>query len=376
MCTPNKAGLALLLAAAGAWAQPAFEAPRSVKIQFPADSPLTLVAADWGQSPPTARGGALVLDLHSALSLRNVSQRRIRGVTLEVLAQELTPGGRGSVTVPCLDVVPGENFPVRVDLRLLRPLSAGAGPLVTISLDGVLFDDLSFYGPNRLNLRRSMTAWEIEAQRDRRHFQTVLATAGPEGVRREMLATMARQADRPRLDVRVARAGRATVYEPERELQFAFLRFPDAPVEPVAGLARVAGGEARAPRLEVVNRSSRPIRHLEVGWLLRDRSGREFLAGSVPAALALGPGQKSEVLEQTTSLRFGDRPGQRLVIEAMTGFISQVEFADGKIWVPSRSALADPRLAAAVAPSAEEERLVGIYKKKGLSGVLEELKKF
>ncbi|MGH9672658.1 MAG: hypothetical protein ACRD44_05705, partial [Bryobacteraceae bacterium] len=182
----------------------------SVKVQLAADAPVALVSADWGQSTASPRGGALVLDLHTALSMRNAGSRRIRGITLEVLAQEVTPGGRGSVTVPCLDVAPGETFPVRIDLRLLRPLAAGAGPLVTVSIDGLLFQDLSFYGPNRLKLRRAMTAWEMEAQRDRRHFESVLAAGGPAAVQKELLATMARMADRPRLDLQVARSGRAT----------------------------------------------------------------------------------------------------------------------------------------------------------------------
>ena len=62
--------------------------------------------------------------MHAALSLRNSSQRRIRGITLAVLAQEVTPGGKGSISVPSLDVAPGETFSVRVDLQLLRPLGA------------------------------------------------------------------------------------------------------------------------------------------------------------------------------------------------------------------------------------------------------------
>src|SRR5437868_6793824 len=72
----------------------------SRKIELPPDSPVTLVSADWGESSATARGGAFLLDVHAALSLRNSSQRRIRGVTLVVLAQEVTPGGKGSVSVP------------------------------------------------------------------------------------------------------------------------------------------------------------------------------------------------------------------------------------------------------------------------------------
>ena len=92
---------------------------------------MAVLASDHGDSNETARGGAMLLDLHAALSLRNSTQRRIRGITLLVTAQEVTPGGKGSVTVTSLDVGPDETFPVRIDLRLLRPLAGGerrAGP--------------------------------------------------------------------------------------------------------------------------------------------------------------------------------------------------------------------------------------------------------
>ncbi len=45
------------------------------KIDFPADSPVDLLSADYGESNETARGGALLLDFHAALWLRNASQR-------------------------------------------------------------------------------------------------------------------------------------------------------------------------------------------------------------------------------------------------------------------------------------------------------------
>ncbi|MCX6637267.1 MAG: hypothetical protein NT090_19610 [Acidobacteria bacterium] len=178
--------LGLLAAASAAWAQ-APDARSSVKINLPPDSPVTLVSADWGESRATPRGGAMQLDLHASLQLRNAGPRRVRGVTLLVLAQDVTPGGKASVSAPSLDVGAAEVFPVRIDLRLLRPL--GAGPLVEVGLDGVLFDDLSFYGPDRLNSRRSMTSWELEARRDRRHFKSILEAQGAEGLRNQVLAS-------------------------------------------------------------------------------------------------------------------------------------------------------------------------------------------
>src|SRR5450755_2195618 len=111
----------------------------SHKIDLPPAGPIAVMTDDWHESNATARGGAFLLDVHAALSLKNVSQRRIRNVTLVVLAQEVTPGGKGSVSWPSLDVAPGETFPIRIDVSLLRPLGPGSGgPLVEVKLDGVL----------------------------------------------------------------------------------------------------------------------------------------------------------------------------------------------------------------------------------------------
>src|SRR3954451_7074264 len=235
-----------------AQAQPSRLDPRStMHITLPEDSPVTVVSADWGESTATARGGAMLLDLHTSLSLRNSSGRKIRGITLLVQSQEVTPGGKASVSVPSLNVQANENFPVRIDLRLLRPLQSGNGPLVEIQLDGVLFDDLSFYGPNKLNSRRSMTVWELEARRDRQHFRSVLESRGKEALRGEMLASLDRQADRMQMDARVAQAGRSTTTRSERQIELAFLSPPNAPVTTDFGMVRIADNEARSPRIAV-----------------------------------------------------------------------------------------------------------------------------
>ena len=345
------------------------------KIDLPADSPVAVVSADFGDSNEMARGGAMLLDLHAALSLRNSSQRRIRGITLLVMAQDATPGGKGSVTVTSLDVGPGESFPLRIDLRLLRPLQASRGAPVEIGLDGVLFDDLGFYGPDKLSSRRALTVSEFEARRDRKYFKSLLSEGGAPRLQQAILASLARQADRPAFDVQVVRGGRATNFEPEKQVQFAFLKLPDSPVEPTEGMARIFGNEARAPRLEVKNRSSRPIRYLEIGWILQDRNGRQFLAGSVPAELQLAPGQKSQILENST-LKFPQRGGPPLAIEGMTGFVSSVEYSDGSVWIPSRADLDSPELQRVAAPSDEEQRLVQIYRKRGLNALVTELNRF
>jgi hypothetical protein len=343
----------------------------SRKIDLGKDSPVTLLSADWGDSNATARGGAYLVDVHAALSLRNSGQRRIRSVTLAVYAQEVTPGGKGSVSVPSLDVAPGDTFSVRIDMPLLRPLGAAAGgPGVEVRLDGVLFDDLSFYGPDQLHSQRTMTLWEMEARRDRKYFKQLLETAGTGGLQKEMLNSLARQADRQQPGVQMVR-GRSTNTELEKEVQFAFLEVPEAPVEASAGTARMTANEARAPRFEVRNRSTRAVKFLEIGWIVKDQQGREFLAASMPADLSLAPSQQGPVV-QDAALRFS----QSIAIQSMAGFVSGVEFADGTYWIPSRSALDVPRLRDLVAPSPEEQRLTQLYRKKGLSALVDELKKF
>jgi hypothetical protein len=355
---------------AGAGALVRAQGPQgSFAIEFPKDSPVAVVSSDWGQSRPTPRGGAMLLDLHTSLSLKNITGKRVRGVTLIVLAQEVTPGGKASVSVPSLDVPPGDTFPVRLDLRLLRPVG-GDGALVRVALDGVLFDDLSFYGPNKLNSRRSMMVWELEARRDRQYFKQVLAKGGPEALQQEILTSLSRYDDRRSAGVQVVR-GRATNVEPERDVQFAFLNMADSPLEAVSGMATVTSNEARAPRIEIRNKSSKPVTYMDLAWIVQDGDGRAFQVGSVPADMTLGPGQKTKVA-QDSALRFPERTS----VSSMLGVVHHVEFADGKFWIPSRAELADPRLRHTLAPSPEEQRLVQIYRKKGPQALIEELKKF
>ncbi len=342
----------------------------NLKIDLPKDSPITLVSSDWSDSTAAVRGPAYQVNVRAFLTLRNSSQKRVRAVTLAVLAQEVTPGGKGSVSVPSLDVAPNETFPVRINVPLLRPLNAGQGiPAVEVRLDGVLFEDLSFFGPDQLHSQRTMTVWELEARRDRKYFKTVLETAGMEGLQKEILASLSRQSERAQPGVQMVR-GRATNVETEHDVQFAFLEMPEAPVEAYAGSARVSTTEARAPKFEVRNKSNRTVQAIEIGWIVKNQEGREFLAASLPADANLMPGKSAEVASQDTSLKFREPVG------SMSGFVSRVDFADGTYWIPSRAAISTPKLRALLPPSPEEQRLTQIYLKKGPAALVEELKKF
>jgi hypothetical protein len=375
------AAVVLFLGVASLSAQDAAIPQGAVNVNLPDKSPLSVQSFTVGDSRATARGAALALDLHMAATLVNSSPHRIHGVTLRVVAQEVTLGGKGSVTYPSLNVGPGETFQVRIDMQLMRPSNVTGGPLVQVDLDGVLFQDLSFFGPDRLNSRRTMTACEMEAQRDREHFKRILAQAsGKAALQREMLESMARQSEVSQLAVTVKRTGRAVTSAAtgsEHDAEFAFLQFPDSPVEPLNGSARISGNEARTPRIEVRNKSNRPVKYVEMGWIVSDPSGKQYMAGSLPSAdsdLILPPGRSARLLQETT-LNFSAK-GQPVNVSKMVGFVNQVEFADGKIWVPNRQNLDNALLLKVLPPSAEEQRLTDIYRKHGIDGLAAELGKF
>jgi hypothetical protein len=194
-----------------------------------------------------------------------------------------------------------------------------------------------------------------------------------------MLESLARQSARPQLDVSVLRGPAVTsaALAQERTERFAFVDFPDSPVQPIEGWALVSGNEARAPRIQVRNRSSRPVNYVEVGWLVRDQGGQQYMAAAVPASDPLYlPACSTARVEQDTALRFL-RNGQPVNISSATGFVSKVQFADGKLWVPSRQDIERSALLKVLPASAEEQRLGDIYLKKGgLEGLVDELQKF
>ena len=381
MCMRSNCLKLAALTTLGAAALSAQEAPLpsgSVNINLPKDSPVALLAMQSDQSRTTMRGAAMVLDLHMSLSLRNSGPNRIHGVTLRVVSQEVTMGGKGSVTIPSLNIAPGDAFPVRIDMQLVRPTQVAGDPLVQIDLDGVLFDNLGFYGPDRLNSRRYLTACELEAQRDRDHFKRVLAQSGKEGLRRAMIDSLALQAESQPMTVRVRRGSAVTaaaITGNARMAQFAFVKIPGSPVEPVQGSAVISGNEAHAPTVEVRNAASRPVKYVEVGWVVRDQAGREYLAGSLPSTNLNLPAGNTTRLSQDSTLNF-TIGGQPVNIREMTGFVTQVEFADGKVWVPARQSLDDPLLRKVMGPSAEEQRLSDLYRRKGIDALVEELKKY
>jgi hypothetical protein len=163
---------------------------------------------------------------------------------------------------------------------------------------------------------------------------------------------------------------------------------PDSPVLAVQGQAEIKGNEVRSPWIEVQNLDKKKaVRYVEIGWVVKDREGNEYLVGSVPGSgvsalntAGAGPnamiqaGQRGR-LEPDATLKFS-HAGRPVPIDGMTGFVSQVEFADGKVWVPSRKDLDSSPMLRSMSPSTEEQRLLDIYAKQGLNALVADLAKY
>jgi len=355
------------------------EGGRWLDVDFPRDSPVLTVSFSLGPAT-TVRplGASMGLDLHASLLLRNTGTKTISGLTLRVEAQDLNPSGKGSVTVPSLQVRPGEVFPVSINLRLQRPFSVGRneGAVVQVSLDCALFADFSAYGPDQLHSRRALMVYELEARRDRRYLAELLQAGRWTRIREELNFGLP-DLRLPQLGFELLR-GAAAGAQRESALPVGTMSFPSAPVQAMSGAAQVAGNEVRAPRIEIKNMSQRPVRSVDMGWIVRDEQGRDFVAGSVPSQVKLD-GVEAGTITEPGTLRFSRGAGQPLIIGALLAFVNDVEFADGKLWIPSRNdielATSDPILRRALTNSPEQQRLAEIYRRKGSPGLENELKR-
>jgi hypothetical protein len=349
-----------------------------LNVELPRDSPVLLVSSSLGGTTARPRGTSMAVELHASLLLRNTGNKGLSGLTLRVEAQDLTPSGRGSVTVPSMEIQPGEVFPVRIDMELLRPFSQAKaeGALVQVSLDCALFSDLSSYGPDKLSSRRALIVYELEARRDRRYMANLLQTGRVAELREELNFGL-QDFSPQQLGLELLRDPRTSVRR-EQAVSVGAVAFASSPVQPMGGAAHVYGNEVRAPHVELKNLSQKTVRVLDMGWIVRDERGRDFVAGSVPASMQLGPVQTGTMTEAGT-LRFSHPTGQPMMIGALMAFVNDVEFVDGKLWIPSRSdideATSDPVLRRALLTSPEQQRLADIYRRKGITGLAEELKK-
>ena len=350
---------------------------RWLNVEFPRDSPVLLVSFS-GSTPAHVHGMSMAIDVHASLLLRNTGNKVISGLTLRVEAQDLTPSGKGSVTLPSLNIRPGEVFPVRADLEVLRPFNApkSDGAMVQVSLDCALFSDLTAYGPDKLGSRRALIVYELQARRDRQYLAALLQQGRFTQIREELNFGL-QDFSPQQFALELVRDPRPSM-DRDHAMSIDAVSFPSAPVQTIGGAAHVVRNEVRSPQIEIKNGTQRAVSSLDMGWIIRDERGQDFVAGSTAAAVRLGP-VSAEKVSETSTLRFSRPQGPPMLIEALMAFVNDVEFADGSVWIPTRrdidAATNDPILRRALATSPERERLADIYRKKGLSGLADELKR-
>jgi len=367
----------------GPWADPA----QAIRVSVASGVPLSIVKKDAGRTRVQVQGSLMIIELHCDLTVRNESSQYLRGVTFAILTDPLATGGRATVALPSLHVEPDGTFPARLNLRLLRPLPASADDVIEVNVDGVLMADLSFHGPDRFNSRRRLTVWEMEADRDRDYFKSLLALGGRGRLQSAMAASIKRQLQ-PRIEARPAEAGTAVASTTnsdrraqtaqEQQVALVSVNLAEAPLEVLSGSSAVEGATAQSPRVTVKNRSPKRVRYFEIGWLVSDAAGNRYAAGWVPGTRqAVSPGETaSTVAQRAFVFQASAATAPRFAIGGMSGYVSQVEFDDGSFWVPSRRGLEESKLLDAAPVSAEEQRLTGLYTSRGLNGVIQELEKF
>jgi len=367
---------------AALWQDPA----RAVNVEIASDVPLSLVSQDLSKTKIQVMGALMVVDLNCRLEVRNDSGRFLRGVVMGVVTAEHSPGGKASVAVPSLNIPPDGTTDLSVDLKLVRPFPPTSEHAVNINIDGALFTNLTFRGPNQFDSQRKLVVWEKEAERDRAHFKSLLASGGRAQLETAIQASVQRQQQRPRLQAELEQQLRKliTTGQPlarrERRVEVSRHDFSEAPLEIVSGSALVEGSRVISPEVTVKNRSPKPVRYYELGWLVSDGSGVHYNAGLVPVPTdrsQLAPGAEASTRSQRSFVLNRDgNGGGGFSIGSMSGYVRNVEFEDGSVWIPTRRDLESSSLDRATPVSVEEQRLTQIYGRQGVGAVIAELAQF
>jgi len=364
---------------AALWQDPA----RAVNVEIASDVPLSLVSQDLSKTKIQVMGALMVIDLNCRLEVRNDSDRFLRGVVMGVVTAEHSPGGKASVAVPSLNIPPDGTTDLSVDLKLVRPFPPSSNHAVNLSIDGALFTNLTFRGPNQFDSRRKLVVWEKEAERDRAHFKSLLAAGGRRQLETAIQVSVQRQQQRPRLQAELEQQLRKliTAAQPlERRIALSRHDFSEAPLEIVSGSALVEGSRVISPEITVKNRSPKPVRYYELGWLVSDGSGVRYNTGLVPVPTdrsQLAPGAEASTRSQRSFVLNRDGSGSGgFAIGSMSGYVRNVEFEDGSVWIPTRRDLEVLSLDRAAPVSVEEQRLTQLYGRQGVEAVITELSRF
>lgn len=397
-----RATLALLCLAVTAWTQVNTGAlpaggqpvdPRSfVRIQLPPDSPVELVRVDYGGSRVVRSDREVHFDLDLKLILRNRSAKPVEGLAVGLGYAYGSPGGEGLNAASGIRLRPGESFELPAHMRgnvEVPPPGSRGRPVdlpgsAQLNLDVVLFQDGSAYGPDRLGMLSPLRINQAEAARDRRFLETLAARGGPGSLVRELERLAAVWQRQSEISPRTLAGPRAELLRSHAVTSpVEVVRLPGAPMEIVSAGASFAEGRVVDPVVEVRNTGNRAITDFQIVWVFRDSSGMEFRGrtGTRASGLGsgrnarrrppLGPGESASISE---SLVFeAERQKREVEIVSARVFVRAVEFAEGRVWVPERSALESLGLEIFLPPSSETTRLWHSYRQRGPQALMAEL---
>ena len=348
-----------------------------IAVEFPRDSPIIVTSARFGPNQSgRVRGMSMTSDLHGELLLRNSSAKVLAGLTLRIDSPNLGPALKASITLPSLRTAAGEMLPVRIDAAIVQPLSSEnmAGASVRISLDCAEFGDGSAVGPDTLDTEQQLHFYGAEADRDRKYLAGLLS-AGQLPRLREALNFGLLDTGRALAGMEVLPPETTDIAKTQPSLIMC-RNYDSAPVSVLNGAFHHLRNQLRGSRVTVRNRSAKPIKSIEVGYLVGTAREGLFFAGSVPSTATLVPDQQLD-LAGMPSLRVFETSGEPSSSAILVAFVARATFSDGSLWIPSRDDLqsftVDPALRRALSFSPEQQRLAELYHRDSISAVISDL---
>lgn len=313
--------------------------------------------------------------INISLGLKNTGPRTIIGLTFRIDAPFLT-AGHASLSMPNLEVAKDGmvSVPFKLELSRFAPQTHSDSAL-QISLDCVLFNDLSRYGPDTLHSHQSLGVFAAENRRERLYLQQLLRTGRVAEVREELNFGLP---ETPQ-DFRVAALPQGTSAASAQErIAVVALSVTKSPLQILSSEAYgTPDGVARSV-LRIRNVSPREIAAVGLVFLVRDEHATDFVGAVLPERLDLMPGSEGRFVE-TEDLRFSRTSGPPMLIRGLSLCVSSIEFTDGSVWVPSREdveqATPNPTLRRLLTDSPERQRLAGLFRREGINAVAEELRK-
>ncbi len=314
----------------------------------------------WSSDFSASTRGAGRSELRGDIEFRNEGAKPIRGLALGV---STPPGAPPSASV----LLPALNAPARstftAPIRLSLGGTAGDPPWVEVSVDGCLADDLSFSGSDRRGSRRRLTVAELERRRERERLATVLGRDGRAGLEQELIRIERRRSGGPLISPAPAGSSAAD------RIEASVVAIDGAPLDIASGSALLSADRAGSPEVQVRNSAGRSIRSFEIGWAVSDRDGIRAFAGAILSASGLLAPRQATSASSAAAVE----AGSGIVLNALTVYVRNAEFADGEFWLPSSEGLAAAGLAEVEPPSNEALRLIALRDREGIAAVVQAL---